>query len=98
MAEPIVDRERCHDQRTPRAVRRKYGSRRAIFEESRNVVQIANVRIVDNRMSVVEVKCVAEVVRINADHQHAQRHTERSEFLTRLHTGDPAGHGGQPKT
>jgi hypothetical protein len=58
----VVDGQRGGDQRTPASIRGQRAEGIGVFEDERDVVQVANVRVCGDGVEVVEVEIVMEVI------------------------------------
>ena len=62
--EEIIDGERGGDQRTPAAVRGQGAESIGVFEDERNVAQIADIGVGGDGVEVVEMEIVVEVIAV----------------------------------
>src|SRR6185295_1965579 len=76
-----VDRERRLEDRPIRLVQRQYAEGGRVDEVSRNVAEASDGGVVDDRVSVVEMKTVLKMIRVRDDEQREE--TESGEQNTR---------------
>jgi hypothetical protein len=75
VGELVVNCEQRRDKRPIRLVARKCAERCRITEEERNVPQLANGRVVYNRVPVVEVEAVVKMVCVGCENGEEQQRT-----------------------
>ena len=76
--ESVVDREQRRDERAIRLIARERAEGRRVAEEERNVPQLANGRVVYDRVRVVEVEAVVKMVCVGREEGDQQQRTAQT--------------------
>ncbi len=78
--EPVIEGQRRSHERTPRAIRGQDAAGFRITEKPRHVVNVLNVRILNDRMEIVEMEFVPEVIRVDRRHQRDETNEDGEGF------------------
>ena len=80
--QPVIDCQCRRDNRPVGLIPRQGTECRRVAKEPRDVPQIADECIIDNRMRVIEMEIVVEVIRVYTDHPNQERKADYQDAAT----------------
>ena len=81
-SQPVIDCQCRRNNRPIGLIPRQGTECRRVAKEPRDVPQIADECIIDNRMRVIEMEIVVEVIRVCADHPNQERKADYQDAAT----------------
>ncbi len=81
MAEVVIDRQLSHQDRPPGLIGRQGTACPGVLEKEGDIVQVTNVNIGDDRMRIVKVKAVVEMVRVGDANRHQRKGSEDKKWF-----------------
>src|SRR5580704_3936570 len=78
ITEPVVNGERCKNQRAERAIGGEDAGGLHVGKEAGNAVEASDVGVLDDGMGIVEMELVAEVIRVD-ESDECQKSRDRDE-------------------